>query len=105
MRTTVALVITLSCINFATAQDDHWAGTTASGDFASSTSFRPLTTWEKIKLGGAYYTNPQLVSNAAVAYTYDPKSFASVLGVNLKELAEKKWLFAAGMKPTQSPLR
>jgi hypothetical protein len=38
-------------------------------------NFRPLTTWEKIKLGAAYYTDPRQIQDTQFAYKYDASSF------------------------------
>lgn len=40
-----------------------------------SLEFRPLTTWNKIKLGAAYYTDPRQVQDTLFAYQYDASSF------------------------------
>jgi hypothetical protein len=37
-----------------------------------SGDYKPLTLWGKIKLGSAYYTDPQLIQNTSVAYSFDP---------------------------------
>jgi hypothetical protein len=42
-----------------------------------SGDYKPLTLWDKIKLGSAYYTDPQLIQNTSVAYSFDPLDFAA----------------------------
>lgn len=90
MRTTLALVAVLASVSIAAAQEAGSNKPAPLADVNVATSFVPLTFWEKIKLGGAYFTNPQLVSGAEVAYTYDPKIFATEGRVDLKTLEQKK---------------
>ncbi len=35
--------------------------------------YKPLTTWDKIRIGGAYYTDPAYVGNLNFAYGFDLK--------------------------------
>jgi hypothetical protein len=37
--------------------------------------FKPLSLWEKVKLGAAYFTNPQLSQQLQISYGYDPAEF------------------------------
>jgi hypothetical protein len=39
--------------------------------------YEPLSLWGKIKLGSAYFTNPQLAKGSSLAYHYNLKDFAS----------------------------
>jgi hypothetical protein len=38
-------------------------------------TYKPLTTWDRIKLGAAYFTDPHRVRTIQFAYEYDPTSF------------------------------
>lgn len=40
-------------------------------------SYKPLTTWEKVKLGAAYFTNPQRVRSLEIVYEYNPMAFVT----------------------------
>jgi hypothetical protein len=42
-----------------------------------SGAYKPLTVWQTIALGSAYYTNPQRAQNINVAYTYDGDEFTA----------------------------
>jgi hypothetical protein len=40
-----------------------------------SGDYKPLTLWDRVKIGSAYYTDPQFVQNTPVAYSYGPDNF------------------------------
>ena len=41
----------------------------------TATVFKPLTTWERVKLGAAYFTNPEKVQNSKIVFEFSPVSF------------------------------
>lgn len=43
----------------------------------TDTVYKPLTTWEKVKLGAAYFTDPQRIRDTEIVYEYSPMSFGS----------------------------
>jgi hypothetical protein len=40
---------------------------------ALAPEYKPLTTWDKVRIGGAYYTDPAYVSSLMFAYGFDIK--------------------------------
>jgi hypothetical protein len=40
-------------------------------------NYKTLGFWQKVKLGSAYYVNPQAVRDAHVVYSYDSKEFVA----------------------------
>ena len=40
--------------------------------------YKPLTKWESVKLGAAYFTDPKRIQATQFAYEYDPAAFREV---------------------------
>jgi len=60
------------------------------------TTYRPLTTWDSIKLGAAYFTDPALIRATEIAYQYNPSIFvAEGHAHTLIDLAKKKQILCA----------
>lgn len=89
MRFILTFSILTLFVGSAFAQDNAANKTSTARDISSS-KFVSLTTWEKLKLGGAYYTSPEVIDSAPIAYVFYPRQFDDALATDLKALERNK---------------
>jgi hypothetical protein len=72
-------IVALAVGDFSVAEDNVGAGPGLKGDVAAEPppcpdikwgDYEPLTFWRKLKLGTAFYVNPEVASPASVSYVY-----------------------------------
>lgn len=68
VRPLAALLLALLATSLASAQGQ-------SGSDEGKQIFKTLSLWDKVKLGAAYFTDPQLSQQTQVHYGYDPTDF------------------------------
>jgi hypothetical protein len=103
MRTTFALIC-ITCVGMHTVGSEELGHTFMSDTdkariaamLSSARSYKPLTTWEKVKLGAAYFTDPQRIRDSEIVYEYNPTSFiASEQQATLDNLASEGRILCA----------
>jgi hypothetical protein len=77
MRTTLIVVgCVFATISPVAAQTPYVFVAPLTSEIISGT-YAPLTTWDSVKLGAAYFTDPKRVKSTLFAYEYDPAVFDS----------------------------